>query len=342
MGRVVDQIGTPVSGAAVWARDATVLEFGRGGGRSIEAVLAGRDTNWEPTTTDDDGRFVLGGLVDADYVVAAHDPDTLLRVEREVRADSTSVTLVMDSSQLWRRVAGKIVDRAGRPVPRVRVHPLTDTFFRRYQGRVVSTNHAGQPRGTESDEDGSFELENMPRELVYLRIDGEDVVSDDWGRRTEGGIAALSDGRVKELKIVVRLRVHIQVHLADPSVADSLRVLTAEGTPIVINLIQAGARREQEVMPLLGGRSEVLKVDESAATLSLVREGEEMSRVSGCTTISEFVRRLIYDAQRLMAQKELERKLLEGLESGQAIEVTPEYLEKKRARLRAEHGADAR
>jgi RNA polymerase sigma-70 factor (ECF subfamily) len=279
VGRVVDPAGSPVVGAAVWARDATVLEFGRGGGLSVEAVLDGRESNWEPTSTDDDGRFVLTGLVDVNYVVAAHDPETLLRVERDVRAGSASVTLVMDSTQLWRRVAGKVVDRGGRPIPGVRVRPMTDTFFMRYQGRVVGTSHAGQSRGTETDEEGRFELENMPRELVYLRIDGEDVVSDDWGRRTEGGIAALSDGRVEELNVVVRLRVHMQVHLADPSEADAVRVLTAEGTPIVINLIQAGARREQQVMPLVGGRSEVLTVDDSSATLVLEREGEEVRRV---------------------------------------------------------------
>jgi len=67
---------------------------------------------------------------------------------------------------------------------------------------------------------------------------------------------------------------------------------------------------------------------------------ESAARLSGCTTTSEFVRRLIHEAQRRMAQEELERKLFEGLESGKAIEVTPEYLETKRARLRAKHGSD--
>jgi antitoxin ParD1/3/4 len=67
---------------------------------------------------------------------------------------------------------------------------------------------------------------------------------------------------------------------------------------------------------------------------------EAAARESGCTTTSEFVRRLIHEAQRRMTQEELERKLLEGLESGQAIEVTPAYLESKRARLRARHRAE--
>jgi RNA polymerase sigma-70 factor (ECF subfamily) len=279
VGRVVDSAGEPLPGVAVWVRDESVLEFGSRGPRSIEATVGDRAPNWESPRTDSDGRFVLSGLVDADYVVAAHDADTLLRVEREVRAGSSSVTLVLDKGQLWRRVAGKVVDRTGRPVSGVHLRPMTDALFLRYQGRVVSTNHAGQPRSTETDAEGKFELENMPRELVYLRIDGDDVVSEDWGRRNEGGLAALSNGRVEELEVVVRLRVRMQVHLADPAEADAVRVLDADGAAVVINLIQAGSRSEREVFPLVAGRSDVLTVDDSAATLVLEREGQEVRRV---------------------------------------------------------------
>jgi antitoxin ParD1/3/4 len=54
---------------------------------------------------------------------------------------------------------------------------------------------------------------------------------------------------------------------------------------------------------------------------------------SGCTTTSEYVRRLIHDAQKRAAHDELERKLLEGLRSGAPIEITPEYWERKRKEL---------
>lgn len=67
---------------------------------------------------------------------------------------------------------------------------------------------------------------------------------------------------------------------------------------------------------------------------------ESAARESGCTTTSEYVRRLINDAQREAAQRELERKLLEGLESGRAVEVTSEFLEGKRRRLRAKYGTE--
>jgi antitoxin ParD1/3/4 len=54
---------------------------------------------------------------------------------------------------------------------------------------------------------------------------------------------------------------------------------------------------------------------------------------SGCTTTSEYVRRLIHDAQKRASHEELERKILQGLDSGDAIDITPEYWEKKRREL---------
>jgi antitoxin ParD1/3/4 len=58
---------------------------------------------------------------------------------------------------------------------------------------------------------------------------------------------------------------------------------------------------------------------------------------SGCTTTSEYVRRLIQEAQKRAEQEALERRLLEGLESGDPIDITPEYWERKRRELVKRH-----
>jgi len=58
---------------------------------------------------------------------------------------------------------------------------------------------------------------------------------------------------------------------------------------------------------------------------------------SGCTTTSEYMRRLIHEAQKRNAQDDLERKLIAGLDSGDPIEITPEYWEKKRRELVERH-----
>jgi len=62
---------------------------------------------------------------------------------------------------------------------------------------------------------------------------------------------------------------------------------------------------------------------------------------TGCTTTSEYVRRLIHEARVRSEQAELERKLIEGLESGAPAEVMPGYWEEKRRQLRAKHAPDA-
>lgn len=62
---------------------------------------------------------------------------------------------------------------------------------------------------------------------------------------------------------------------------------------------------------------------------------EAAARETGCTTTSEYVRRLISEAQRSAEQEQFQRKLLVGLASGQVIEVNELYLQAKRARLRA-------
>lgn len=60
---------------------------------------------------------------------------------------------------------------------------------------------------------------------------------------------------------------------------------------------------------------------------------KEQAEATGCSTPSEYIRRLIHADQVARQQEALERKLIEGLESG-SREVTPEIWEEMRASLR--------
>ena len=86
--------------------------------------------------------------------------------------------------------------------------------------------------------------------------------------------------------------------------------------------------------------------DLTTLNISLPRQQREFVEAeaarSGCTTTSEYVRRLIHDAEKRAAQEALERKLLAGLDSGKAIDITPEYWEKKRQELVARHSKKKR
>ena len=57
----------------------------------------------------------------------------------------------------------------------------------------------------------------------------------------------------------------------------------------------------------------------------------------GYNSASEYFRELVRDDQKRKAQEKLEQLLIEGLESGHRITVTPEYMQKKKDELIARH-----
>ena len=64
---------------------------------------------------------------------------------------------------------------------------------------------------------------------------------------------------------------------------------------------------------------------------------EAQVQQSGFSTPSEYIRNLVRDDQKRRAEEKLEALLLEGLNSGEPIEITPEYWEKKRTQLVERH-----
>jgi len=60
---------------------------------------------------------------------------------------------------------------------------------------------------------------------------------------------------------------------------------------------------------------------------------EDQTRRGGYGTASEYLRTLIRDAQKRQAEDRLEGMLLEGMDSGKSIEITPDYWEGKKACL---------
>ncbi len=60
---------------------------------------------------------------------------------------------------------------------------------------------------------------------------------------------------------------------------------------------------------------------------------EEQVAANGYSTPSEYVQELLRRDQRLRSEEKLEALLLEGLNSGDPIQITPEYWENKRRQL---------
>lgn len=64
---------------------------------------------------------------------------------------------------------------------------------------------------------------------------------------------------------------------------------------------------------------------------------EGQVQAAGYSTPSEYVRELLRQDQQRRAEQRLEALLLEGLNSGDPIEITPEYWENKRRQLVERH-----
>lgn len=64
---------------------------------------------------------------------------------------------------------------------------------------------------------------------------------------------------------------------------------------------------------------------------------EEQVKEGGYSTASEYFRELIRTDQQRKAKQKLEELLLAGLESGQPIPITTDYVNEKLAKLVAQH-----
>ncbi len=60
---------------------------------------------------------------------------------------------------------------------------------------------------------------------------------------------------------------------------------------------------------------------------------EQKITQGGYSTASEYIRQLVREDQKRAAQERLEALLMEGIESGPSIEITPEYWAQKKAKL---------
>ena len=291
-GRVIDAEDRPLPGIRVWVDDPTF--FGALGDPTagerpqlmhVETLVASAPASselqrpgWSWVETDAEGRFRLPGLLDREYTISALHSTTLLRVDRRgVRAGSEGVELRLPPEASFDVLRGTVVDGSGAPVAGAEIFPMCDAFGFRIAGRRVSTYHS-RTAGVQTDERGRFELRDVPRDLVYLRIDGEDTIPLEWGRHVEGGLATLV-GDPARVEIQVARRCHFRVELDGPEEADQLAVLDADGEPLVVSEFRGTGRVERERHSMLDGRSGTLAVSEEARTLVLFRNGVEVRRV---------------------------------------------------------------
>ncbi len=298
-GRVLDGDGRGLPDIRVWALDPTLLSR-RGELLLVEGVSAGcttmdvlreryrrgelsdpertlRETataSWPWVRTGADGAFTLGGLEDRPYRLRAMDDRTVLMVDSDpVPAGSTGVVIRVRSEGLFGELRGQVVSRSGVPVPDARVHVQVDT-----QSLAGTTMHGRALAVATSDAEGRFELKDVPKENAYLRLEGEGILPVEYGRGAPGGLLVLTNGDVRNVRVEVCVRMHVQVELSDPETADELAVHDAGGEAIMINVFRGRSRSETDTLAFAAGKTPVFVVPDTATTLFLRKGGKEVRR----------------------------------------------------------------
>lgn len=263
-GSVLDASGVPVAGAKVFTWDMQAL----GRGLFVESLLV-QESFAGRTDADEGGRFRLDGLLERPYTLLALHPESLAVTElADVAAGSENVVLRFAASETPRRVAGRVVDGRGEPVPGLWV----------FRGRDASPGHERLfaplvvERAPVTDANGAFEFPAMCVSGAYLLVAGEGIAMQDRWR-----LDAAQD--LEHLEIRVSLECRFQVVLADPDEADGFQIRDAEDNvlPLAFELgdVIVGGNGSFD---LAGGRSEVVRGDERARTLVLSKGGVEVRR----------------------------------------------------------------
>jgi hypothetical protein len=283
-GRVVDDEGRAVARAIVRASGET--HFGmiykktdsavRGMKTSIEALLRG-DTPLSELTTDSDGAFVIGGLLDKEYALVAIDDRTLRRVTNaSVRAGRSDVVLTLPSEKECERIAGRVVSLGGDPIAGVTLFPCRETrddpsHFQTFGSPVTTDQH------------GRFQFAALTRAGLVFQISSPSTfIIVRWTPPTG---TALDD-----LVITVSRRCHVQIDLGSrTTLADGADVLDAQGDRVQLMEIHGDVSWPVTRLKIADGRSEVVACEESARTIVLYSGEREVERIPFTPKPSELV-----------------------------------------------------
>ncbi|MBT8495026.1 MAG: carboxypeptidase-like regulatory domain-containing protein, partial [Deltaproteobacteria bacterium] len=200
--RITMKRGVPVSGVVV-AHDGKPVEGARVAAFPAATMLPGVEMRKDGVSSDKRGKFTIPAVATGSY--------RLVAVKQGYPAASSEPTMVGASAvggveirfEEAARLAGRVIDGDGAPVPwaQVRVKQRSST----------TGGMSGATRQATAGEDGSFELEGLPRKKIVA--------------------LALSDTASSEL---------LELDLADGDVSDAELTLTLEGTIAGVVVDSAG------------------------------------------------------------------------------------------------------
>jgi RNA polymerase sigma factor (sigma-70 family) len=266
-GRVVDQDGEPMSNVTVHLLDKTPFgQVAHGPSRQmyystdVESLVHGRPPQAE---TDERGEFHLDGLLERSYRLQAIEEGSMISVTTEPIAAGSSAALIrIDRSQVG-VIAGRLVDRDGKPVPHVNI-----SASRSVEGMGIDFGARGA-----SDEDGYFRLEGTTTSGVTLSLNGDAIVP-------EMKRALPEDEDLENLELIVGRRCHVQFEWASwQEQGLALYALDGDDEEIWLVQIREGMWSVMPMAIVTGELSEVFVLPDTAAAVVLKRGADEVARI---------------------------------------------------------------
>ncbi len=271
-GRLVNEAGEPQVGWEVHMLDETALSTGRipvvtaeglTRGLAHGSTLLGRLGLQDKLHTDGEGRFAIEGLYPREYRVRVVDGDTLTRADTVLMAGNGEQQIEVGLEQRG-PVAGTVVDRNGNRLQGVELVMGQWTFETDFGSMSMSGAKAV------TDAEGRFELGMAPMQGGFVGYSGEEVM---FGR------VRLDDvGDIGRLELVVPIRRHFKIELADAERANSFQLLDEDLNAVQVNMIQVNGMSASNRGNLVEGRSQPLSVADSAIWIVLEKDGEEVER----------------------------------------------------------------
>ncbi len=277
-GRVVDSDGAPVTGCRVWVTDPTAFAI-EPRPMFVEAILSDEGEYFSPSAeTDEDGRFLIGGLLDRDYTLKAVLKRSLtLASSGPVRAGaggSVEVVLHLPTSATRTRLEGRVVSATGLPVVGARVVATKNLVRSGFPWREGPFELGVDSRAAITDPEGRFVLPALDLDGASIRVTGAHVFVS-W-------IDADDLLPPAETDVLVSLRAAIHVEAPDDCPADAFGVFDASGDLLTMIPRQVGmVHRAAGIVTrafLEGEGTRTWDVPETAVEMALFADGEIVHR----------------------------------------------------------------
>ena len=270
-GVVLDVDGAPIEDATVWLAEPTVFGSFEDQFWIAELVITGERGLQREATTDAEGRFRIEGLVDRTYGLKAMDPAVAWKIDAgEAVAGDQGVVIRFPAGGVHRRLTGRVIDSANEPVEDARVSVMTLMLAARDPVSKQEFYNVQTGATADSDENGEFVLENVPKDSA-LHVGGKGLVAEDLEVPSPTSapfvirVARVCEFRIE--RVVGASAVECELRTAEGEVVEAIRR--------EVRSIQSLAR-----IPLDQGRSEVLTAADTATVLVLFDEdGDELERI---------------------------------------------------------------